>query len=123
MYSSVLGDTCAITLGMNQGLQNVMLNSECAPYVKLHIGFRETHCKEKAVREAVVGVGSCCGGLPCSRLSQLPAVSGKQVLTKTSEGWKEGGGWEREYSYAFIKVSLLQFFRFIFVLCLVLSLI
>lgn len=108
---------------MNQGLQKVMLNSECAPYVKLHIGFRETHCKEKEVREAVVGVGSCCGGLPCSRLSQLPAVSGKQVLTKTSEGWKEGGGWEREYSYAFIKVSLLQFFRFILVLCLVLSLI
>lgn len=54
-----------------------MQNSECAPYVKLHIGFRETHCKEKEVCEAVVAVGSCCGGLPCSRLSQLPAVSGK----------------------------------------------
>lgn len=71
-----------------------MWNSECAPYVKLHIGFRERHCKEKEVCEAVVAVGSCCGGLPCSRLSQLPAVSGKQVLTKTSgrgEGREEDG--------------------------------
>lgn len=101
-----------------------MRNSECAPYVKLHIGFRETHCKEKEVCEAVVAVGSCCGGLPCSRLSQLPTVSGKQVLTKTlGGGRKKGGGCEREYSYAVIKVSLLQFFSFILVLCLVLSLI